>query len=581
MSKVRLTILFFFSLFFIGAYSQSHTVFDTLQNALGEEPSTAAKISLLESLSQEYKNINWDSTLFYLEEALLIAREEELLSTKARLYTQMSEVYSFKGDYLRAFEYLGLANLLFEDLDDLEGIGNIHYYKSLIFLNIDRLNEAITFAKKALDIYTQLENDYRICSVHVILGAIYEKLGDGKKALEYNFKSYPLALKANRPDMIASTLNNIAIGFSTSKQIDSSLVYLHKAVQINKQEQFKTRLGVNYHNLAGLFLKKHLLDSAKYYIQKAEEAYNEVGFQINLMSLHELKARLALLNTDTLKAIRFFESIVHSEKQYESLDLKAKSYKALHEIAQEQANFKAALDYHKSYKLFDDSLKTESHTSLVAVKKMQDKYEKRQKSLEIKNKEIKIKAQRKNLFLIISSGLILLILIIGFLLYKLQKAKTQAVYLENKRVESELKFKRKEMAANVMSLMRKNEVVTEIAKSLIEIQASLPNNETKSAIGKITDKLQKIKDKKVWQEFEIRFKEVHSEFYEKLLASYPSLTPSEQKLCAFLRLNMSTKEISELTGIHYTSINNSRSRIRKKLGITDKKDSLVKFLSNI
>jgi hypothetical protein len=56
--------------------------------------------------------------------------------------------------------------------------------------------------------------------------------------------------------------------------------------------------------------------------------------------------------------------------------------------------------------------------------------------------------------------------------------------------------------------------------------------------------LQKTTDDKIGNEFDLRFKQVHGEFYEKLLARFPDLTPNEQKICAFLRLNMTTKEIS-------------------------------------
>jgi DNA-binding CsgD family transcriptional regulator len=62
---------------------------------------------------------------------------------------------------------------------------------------------------------------------------------------------------------------------------------------------------------------------------------------------------------------------------------------------------------------------------------------------------------------------------------------------------------------------------------------------------------------------------------------YPDLTQSELKLCAFLRLNMSTKEISELTGQRILTIDHARYRLRKKLGISNSEINLVTFLSQI
>ena len=62
---------------------------------------------------------------------------------------------------------------------------------------------------------------------------------------------------------------------------------------------------------------------------------------------------------------------------------------------------------------------------------------------------------------------------------------------------------------------------------------------------------------------------------------FPDLSPSEQRLCAFLRLNMSTKEISELTGQRISSLETARYRLRKKLGITNSHINLITFLNNI
>ena len=86
--------------------------------------------------------------------------------------------------------------------------------------------------------------------------------------------------------------------------------------------------------------------------------------------------------------------------------------------------------------------------------------------------------------------------------------------------------------------------------------------------------------KDVWKEFEIRFQEVHSDFYNNLNEKYPDLTPNEKKICAFLRLNMSTKDISAITYQSVRSIDMARFRLRKKIGLeTD--ENLVTFLAQV
>ncbi|MBK7030723.1 MAG: hypothetical protein IPH45_16615 [Bacteroidales bacterium] len=74
---------------------------------------------------------------------------------------------------------------------------------------------------------------------------------------------------------------------------------------------------------------------------------------------------------------------------------------------------------------------------------------------------------------------------------------------------------------------------------------------------------------------------MHKDFYDALIKKYPELTPSELKLCAFLKLNMTTKEISELTGQRLNTLENAWYRLRQKLGISNSEVNLVTFLAQI
>jgi DNA-binding CsgD family transcriptional regulator len=88
------------------------------------------------------------------------------------------------------------------------------------------------------------------------------------------------------------------------------------------------------------------------------------------------------------------------------------------------------------------------------------------------------------------------------------------------------------------------------------------------------------RDDKIWKEFEIRFQEVHQDFYSRLNERFPDLTPNEKKLAAFLRLNMTTKDISAITFQLPDSIKTARSRLRKKLGLPQEAN-IIAFLESI
>jgi hypothetical protein len=82
----------------------------------------------------------------------------------------------------------------------------------------------------------------------------------------------------------------------------------------------------------------------------------------------------------------------------------------------------------------------------------------------------------------------------------------------------------------------------------------------------------------LWKEFECRFQQVHEQFYKTLTERFPDLTPSERRLCAFLKLNMTTKEISAMTRQNAKSIDVARTRLRKKLNLTGTDQNLITFL---
>ena len=133
--------------------------------------------------------------------------------------------------------------------------------------------------------------------------------------------------------------------------------------------------------------------------------------------------------------------------------------------------------------------------------------------------------------------------------------------------------------SNLMYLMEKNEFITSISKKLIELKPDA-KKDNKDLIQQIINEIRQNSSNKIWEEFEVRFKEVHTRFYHELYKGHPDLTPNEVKICAFLRLNMSTKEISAITHQSVKSINMARFRLRKKLEM-DRDENLIAYLTSL
>jgi len=146
-------------------------------------------------------------------------------------------------------------------------------------------------------------------------------------------------------------------------------------------------------------------------------------------------------------------------------------------------------------------------------------------------------------------------------------------------LESELEYKKKLMTENALFISRRTELGNNIIEDLKQINRDTNNDYNDRILGAISQLRNLIKGQE-WKEFELRFEEEHSRFREILIRHHSELTPNEVKLCTFLRLDMSSKEISEITQQSVRALETARSRMRKKLGL-QRSDNLVQYLFDI
>jgi ligand-binding sensor domain-containing protein len=162
---------------------------------------------------------------------------------------------------------------------------------------------------------------------------------------------------------------------------------------------------------------------------------------------------------------------------------------------------------------------------------------------------------------------------------EIEHQKEQAVrQIEEDKMKSELRLLNNQLAASTMNLVVKNEFMETIKEELEEVKRKGKSTETKLALEKIVREIDtKLRVQEDWQQFEHHFDQVHEGFLNRLREHFHDLTPNEQKLCALLRLNLSTKEISNMMSISHRGVEIARYRLRKKLGL-DLGQNLSKFI---
>lgn len=152
------------------------------------------------------------------------------------------------------------------------------------------------------------------------------------------------------------------------------------------------------------------------------------------------------------------------------------------------------------------------------------------------------------------------------------------VKLRNEKLQSEVDHMNRELTSSTIHLINKNELLNNVKSGLEDILKKNGVNghsdEMKRIIKNIDTNINSDGD---WKQFELHFNNVHENFTDRLLEKYPRLTPQEIKLSAYLRLNLTTKEIANLLNISVRGVEISRYRLRKKL-MLDRNENLTDFM---
>ncbi len=259
-------------------------------------------------------------------------------------------------------------------------------------------------------------------------------------------------------------------------------------------------------------------------------------------------------------------------KNIASLETQMNISNSLCRIYEQQGKYKEAFEENKVFAMLNDSIKNDK--IIRQTTQLQANYE-----LAKVEKMASLEKQRMSFVFIIVTVVLVFLIIVAVLLLVLRHLKNKKTIIEKQNLEHQIELKNKEFATNVMYLIRKNELINSVAKKLMMLKEEV-RAELKSPVQRIILELQSEVDNEVWQEFEYRFMQVHQEFYSKLRASHPDLTPSEERICAFLKLNMSSKEIASITHQNVKSIEVIRARIRKKFNLTNTDANLVSYLAD-
>lgn len=528
---------------------------DSLNYLLETAKNDSLKVHQLVAISREYLVNNIPMSLEYAQKALELAEKSKSEDLIGYSMFNLGVSYFNQGLLEISTKYFYKYLDIQKGLNNVKGTANALVNLGAIHLQLKQYEKSRGCFEHALEVFKkEADGDginkpgIEIITIYNNLGIVSQNLDESAKAVDYYSRGISLARKT--PDqhvLLANLLNNLGSVYLDLDKLPEAFSYLTEALNIRTLNDNKSGLVNSYRAMSVYYKKKN--DKVK------ELKYLYLG-----ISLATEIGSISMLANLTEKIFEYYHELHIADS--------ALKYKILLTELNEKLNEEA-------------TRKELAHLELSSLQKEKEKIQQEEQ----KRKEL--------LYLLVGLILILTVAILGLLYFlshsrnrrlKLEKEiitlNSKNLKLERDSIEKELNLKNKELATSVMYQIQKNELVHDVVQKLQKYSFSGMKQDSPWIMEIIRD-LEKTQDNSVWNEFEVRFHQVHNDFYSRLNEINPELSTNERRLCAFLKLNMTTKEISSITGQSPRTIDVARTRLRKKLNLTNSEVGLTEFLSTI
>lgn len=160
----------------------------------------------------------------------------------------------------------------------------------------------------------------------------------------------------------------------------------------------------------------------------------------------------------------------------------------------------------------------------------------------------------------------------------------EIVMLRNQTLEADLKHKSQDLANSTMNLIRKNEILIRIKNDIAKVCSEIAESQDRSKAVKRLQKIQfdireNIGHDDDWQKFEKNFDNVYEDYLKRLKSAFPRLTSGDMRLCAYLKMDLSSKDMASMMNMSVRSVEMARYRLRQKMGLS-RETNLSEFLQN-
>lgn len=540
-------------------------------------------LDTLRTVAQQYKEESKEIFLLYL-----------------RVLDLTGDTHYSKGDYENAISWYQQITELEETNEEQhsEILANAYKGISAVYSTIGRLAESIDFGHKALSLFEGLGNSSQVGQTLNELGRAYVKLEEYDKGLEFYDRSLKIKEALGDKQGMAVTLQNIGIVHSRQKNYGLALENYDKSREIKQSlgiERGMAALSINIgliHKRLGEYSKaeEYYLDGVRRAEQTGSTTYRGIALS-NLSSLYLSWAKFDLARAYGLRA-------VEAAKARKSKSALSNAYYNLHEAYVGLDDYKKAYEFFALAVQYNDSLVEERNASAIARIEQEYAKESQERALELKNKDLELVAAQERLsnnskliIILTSLGILSIAAYIIRLLIVKSKRQRKEAESEKSLLEIRAKLTTKELEIERLSrekdqrqleklsgeITRKNSELGRMEKDLDRLTQDLVSQQVKEKNGLAETVFTHSTNGEQWSRFMDYFHDVYHDYLERLKIKFPGITPNELRLCALIKINLSTKEIASALHITPESLRTAKYRLRKKMEL-DSDNKLDDFL---
>ncbi|MEI6680973.1 MAG: tetratricopeptide repeat protein [Bacteroidota bacterium] len=547
---------------------------DSIEHVLRKTSGKRQQVEIMLSATRQLNAADPDKALVYATRALAAASGNDFQELRLQAMIEVSKIQVLKTQFPAGMAMVLKAKELASRLENKKELGEACVVIGMIRIFQGNYTDSYESYFTALRLFEEIGDQEGSIKAMNGIGNICYYQQNINKACIYYVKALKIARETFDTIQIANVVNNVGLVLVERGQTDSAIACYREAIAIHTRLGLKIRLATNYMNLGVAYMKEKKYDDFLSNFNKAIAISASVNSRFNLAMCNLGLSDYYEEIRDPANRVKYAMLALSDGQAYKLREIVFEAAGVLHDHYLATGKIDSAYKYAMIRNAEKDSIDNEHSAARLTLLEMEHTYDK-------KLKEDSLRQQRKDFITIIMVILAVSGMITISLFLSRQIVKTKNIRLEKQRLSDEVDYKNKELAINVMNLLKKNEFLVEHTNRLIEIQQKAAEPDIKSDILQLIKGLQRGSGDEIWDEFEVRFKQVHSGFYDRLLVKFPELSSNELKLCALLKLNLSTKEICELTGQRPASLDVARSRLRKKLGIVSSQTNLVSFLSQI